>query len=90
MKFTNLTSVKQRVDESVPEYIQRFLDVRSWCYNLSLSDRRLAELASQGLLSSIKERFFSQEFESLAHLMHKILAHESWLQEAKEEQILES
>jgi hypothetical protein len=69
MRLTDLTAVKQRNNEPVPDFIQRFRDVRSRCYSLSLSDSQVAELAFQGLLPHIKERFSSQEFESLSHLM---------------------
>ena len=68
MKLTDLTTVRQRNEEPITDYIQRFRDVRSRCFNLSLSDGQLADLAFQGLLSHIKEKFASQEFESLSHL----------------------
>ncbi|RLM75595.1 uncharacterized protein C2845_PM15G01660 [Panicum miliaceum] len=72
MKITDLTAVRQRNDELVPDYIQRFRDVRSRCFNLSLSDGQLAELTFQGLLPHIREKFSSQEFESLSHLAIKL------------------
>jgi hypothetical protein len=67
------------------EYIQRFHNVRSRCYGLSLSDEQLADLAFQGLSAPIRERFFCHEFDSLVHLMETVSAHESRLQEAKED-----
>jgi len=72
MKLTDLTAVRQRNDEPITDYIQRFRDVRSRCYSLSLSDRQLAELAFQGLFPHIRERFSSQEFESLSHLAQRV------------------
>ena len=53
----------------------------SRCFNLNLSNAQLADLAFQGLAAPIKERFAGQEFESLGHLVQKILAHESQFQE---------
>jgi len=47
---------------------------------LNLSDGQLAELAHQGMLPAIKEKFHGKEFESLAYLVQKISAHESQLQ----------
>jgi hypothetical protein len=44
MKLTDLTAVKQRNDEPHPNFIQRFRDIRSRCYSLSLSDSQLARL----------------------------------------------
>ena len=59
MKLTDLTAVRQRNDEPITDYIQRFRDVRSICFCLSLNDGQLADLAFQGLLPHIKEKFAS-------------------------------
>lgn len=75
MKLFDLTAIRQRGDESVPEYIQRFRDIRNRCYSLSLTDSQLADLAFQGLLGPIRERFSSQEFDSLAQLAQQVSAH---------------
>ena len=39
MKLTNLTNLSQRNDESVAAFIQRFRDVKNWCFSLVLSDQ---------------------------------------------------
>jgi hypothetical protein len=44
-KITDLTSMRQRNNESCSEFIQRFREVRSHCYSLNLADGQLAELA---------------------------------------------
>ena len=72
MKLTNLTVVRKRNNEPIIDYIQWFRDIRSRCYSLSLCDSQLAELAFQGLLPHIRERFSSQEFESLSHLAQRV------------------
>jgi hypothetical protein len=72
MKLTDLTSLRQRSDESVTAFIQRFREVRNKCYSLTLNDAQLAELAFQGLLPHIKEKYASQEFESLTQLLHRM------------------
>ena len=72
MKITDPMAIKQKNDEPVTDYIQRFRDIRSKCFSLSLSDSQLAEMAFQGLLPHIKERFSSHEFESLSHLAHRL------------------
>jgi hypothetical protein len=41
-------------------------------YSLVLDDRQLADLAFQGLLSHLKDRYASQEFERLGHLVQRI------------------
>nr|ABA96628.1 retrotransposon protein, putative, unclassified [Oryza sativa Japonica Group] len=53
IKLSDLISVRQQEGESAMEYIQRFRNVRSRCYSLSLSDVQLADLAFQGLSTPI-------------------------------------
>ena len=38
LKLTDLTGLRQRNDESVADFIQRFRDVKNRCYSLVLSD----------------------------------------------------
>ena len=45
MKLIDLTNLRQRNDESVPSFIQRFRDVKNRCFSLVLSDQQLAEVA---------------------------------------------
>jgi len=52
--------------------VQRLRDVKNKCYSLVLDDRQLADLAFQGLLPHIKDKYASQEFESLSHLVQRI------------------
>ena len=68
MKLTDLTSLRQRNDESVAAFIQRFTDVKNRCYSLVLSDQQLAEVAFNGLLPHIKDKYASQEFESISQV----------------------
>jgi hypothetical protein len=56
-KIIDLTSMRQRNNESGSEFIQRFREVRSRCYSLNLSDDQLAELALQGMYPLIREKF---------------------------------
>ena len=39
MKLTDLTNLRQRNDESVDAFIQRFRDVKNRCFSLVLSDQ---------------------------------------------------
>jgi hypothetical protein len=57
MRISDLVAIRQKQGESVPEYIQRFGEVRNKCYSLQISNSELADLAFQGLLTPIKERF---------------------------------
>jgi len=55
LKLTILTGLRQRNDESVAVFIQRFRDVKNRCYSLVLSDQQLADAAFNGLLPHIKD-----------------------------------
>ena len=56
-KISDLMNTRQRNNESGSEFIQRFRQVKSHCYSLNLSKGQLAELALQGVLPAIKEKF---------------------------------
>ncbi|RLN23454.1 retrotransposon protein, putative, unclassified [Panicum miliaceum] len=76
MKISNLTSLRQRSDEPVTGYIQRFREIRNKCYSLALTDAQLADITFQGLLPQIKERYAAQEFESLSQIVHRLSGQE--------------
>jgi len=68
-KLTDLVRLRQRNDESVEGFVQRLRDVKNKCYSLVLDDRQLVDLAFQGLFPHIKDKYASQEFKSLSHLV---------------------
>ncbi|XP_066168771.1 uncharacterized protein [Oryza sativa Japonica Group] len=76
MKLSDLIAIKQRHDEPVHEYIQRFREMRNKCFSLSLTDAQLADLAFQGMIPPIREKFSSEDFDSLSHLIQKVTLHE--------------
>ena len=47
MKLTDLTNLRQRNDELVATFIQRFRDVKNRCFSLVLSDQHLLKLPSK-------------------------------------------
>jgi hypothetical protein len=69
MKITDLTRLKQRNDETVAGFVQRFREVRNKCYSLNLGDKQLAEFAFQGLIPTLREKYASHEFKSLRQLV---------------------
>ena len=71
-KLTNLVKLRQRNDESVESFVQMLRDVNIKCYSLVLDDRQLSDLAFQGLLPHLKDKYASQKFESLSHLAQRI------------------
>jgi len=82
-KITDLVKLEQRNDESVESFVQRLREVKNKCYSLVLDDRRLADLAFQGLLPHVRDKYASQEFESLSHLVQRISDQDIWPFEPK-------
>lgn len=76
MKLSDLTSLRQRSDEPISSYVQRFREIRNKFYSLALNDAQLADIAFQGLLPHIKEKYASQEFESLSQIVHRLSGQE--------------
>ena len=72
MKLTDLTNLRQRNDESVATFIQRFRDVKNRCFSLVLFHQQLAEVAFQGLLPHIKEKYASQEFYNISQMANRM------------------
>jgi len=64
--------LRQHNDESVESFVQRLWDIKNKCYSLVLDDRHLADLPFQELLPHIKDKYASQEFDSLSHLVQRI------------------
>jgi hypothetical protein len=46
---------------------------------------QLVELAFQGLLPAIRERYSTQEFKSLGHIIQRVSAHESRYQDSRDD-----
>jgi hypothetical protein len=51
-----LTSVRQTRDESVLDYFKRFKEIKNRCFNLTISEKDLADLAFQGMRSYLREK----------------------------------
>ena len=49
-KITDLTTIRQRTNESGIKFLQRFRETRNLCFSLNLTDDHLAALAVQRML----------------------------------------
>ena len=49
-KITDLTTIKQRANESGVAFLQRFWEIRNLCISLNLTDYQLVALIVQGML----------------------------------------
>jgi hypothetical protein len=67
-----MTRLKQRNNGTVVGFVQRFREVINKCYSLNLGDKELAELAFQGLLPTLREKYASHVFEYLSQLFSQM------------------
>jgi hypothetical protein len=76
LRLTDLTSVRQNKEESVSDYLKCFKEVKNRCFNLSLTDFDLADLAARGLRPAIRDRLEGVEFHTLANVLVRGMAQE--------------
>ena len=55
-KITDLTTIRQRTNESGTEFLQRFRETRNLCFSLNLTNDQQAALAVQGMLPTWREK----------------------------------
>jgi hypothetical protein len=55
-KVADLTLIRQTSDESVSNYFKRLKEIKNRCFNLTISEKDLADLAFQGLHSYLGEK----------------------------------
>jgi hypothetical protein len=60
--LSDLTTVRQKYSETVSEYIKRFRETRNRCYNLTVSEKDLADLAFTGLSSCLRDKMEVHDF----------------------------
>jgi hypothetical protein len=82
--LTDLKSVRQSKEESVSDYLKRFKEVKTRCFNLSLTDSDLADLAARGLRPAIRDILEGVEFHTLANVFVRGMAQELKLNKEKE------
>jgi hypothetical protein len=69
LRLSHLTTVKQKHNELVTEYIRRFRDSRNWCFNLNISDKDLSDLAYSGLTPHLKDKLESHVFFDVSQVL---------------------
>ena len=78
-----MTSVRQGRDASIHEYFKKFKDIKNRCFNLSLSEKDLVDLALAGLHSSYREKLDGLSFYSINQLQAIALSQETKFKKRK-------
>jgi hypothetical protein len=55
-KIIDLTTMRQKSNESRVEYLQRFRGTKNLCFSLNLTDDQLTALVVQGMLLTRREK----------------------------------
>jgi hypothetical protein len=62
LRFSDLTSLRQKYTETISDYLRRFREIRNRCYNLTAAEKDLADLAFAGLTPYLTDKLDGQEF----------------------------
>jgi hypothetical protein len=79
-----LTSVRQTCDESVSDYFKRFKEIKNRCFNLTIYEEDLADLAFQGMHSYLREKLEGHIYLSLTQLQQFASVQENKIKNTKE------
>jgi hypothetical protein len=71
-KLIDLTTLRQRNNETPMEFLRRFRKTKSMCFSLNIPDDQLVGMAIAGMLPTIREKLFGMEFDDLGQLSHKL------------------
>ena len=56
LRLSDLTSLRQKYTKTISDYLRRFREVRNQCYNLTITEKDLVDLAFVGLTSYIRDK----------------------------------
>jgi hypothetical protein len=68
----DLTTLRQRNNETPMEFLRRFRETKSMCFSLNIPDDQLVGMAVVGMLPAIREKLFGMEFDDLGLLSHRL------------------
>jgi hypothetical protein len=71
-KLIDLTTLRQRHNETPMVFLKRFRETKGMCYYLNLPDDQLADTAVAGMLPAIREKLFGMEFDNLGQLSQRL------------------
>jgi hypothetical protein len=71
-KLIDVTTLRQRNNETPMEFLGKFRETKSMCFSLNLLDDQLAGMAVAGMLPAIWEKLFGMEFDNLGQLLHRL------------------
>jgi hypothetical protein len=64
-KLIDLTTLRQRNNETPMEFLRLFRETKSMCFSLNIPDDQLAGVAVARMLQAIRKKLFGMEFDNL-------------------------
>jgi hypothetical protein len=77
LRLSDLTSLRQKYTETISNYLRWLREVRNWCYNLTIAEKGLANLAFVGLTPYLRDKLDGQEFSDTNKLLQHVLPYEN-------------
>jgi hypothetical protein len=77
LRLSDLTSLRKKYTETIFDYLRWFREVRNTCYNLTIVEKDLADLAFASLIPYLKDKFDGQEFFNTNQLLQRALPYEN-------------
>jgi hypothetical protein len=77
LRLSDLTSLRQKYTETISNYLRRFRETRNRCYNLTIAEKDLADLAFVALTPYLKDKVDGQEFSDTNQLLQHALPYEN-------------
>jgi hypothetical protein len=81
LKLSDLIVIRKRYNEMASEYVRCFRETTNKCYNLTIGEKDLADLAFTVLASHLKERMEGQEFTDMNQVLQRAMFHENHARE---------
>jgi hypothetical protein len=76
-RFSDLTSLRQKYTKTISNYLKQFREIRNQCYNLTIAEKDLADLAFIGLAPYLKDKLDGQEFSNTNQLLQRVLSYKN-------------
>jgi hypothetical protein len=75
--LSDLTSLRQKYTKTIFDYLWWFRDIRNRCYNITIAENDLFDLAFAGLTPYLRDKLDGQEFSDTYQLLQRALPYES-------------
>jgi hypothetical protein len=77
LRLYDLMSMRQKYIKTIFDYLRQFREVRNWCYNLTIEEKDLVDLAFAGLTPYLRDKLDGQEFSNTNQLLQHALLYEN-------------